>query len=124
VDLKRGPLRLMRINEELLDWKSSGSGQENRINYRGDRLRWPRDTLYPQKFALTSPTSDGPSVGVVRLRTKSTDFVFRTFTEFYLRMKMNEVDTEMFIHPPSQLVAILHNSFCYDVGITDLTIVK
>jgi hypothetical protein len=36
---------------------------------RGDPLRWPRDTLYPQKLALTSPTSGGRSVGIVRLRT-------------------------------------------------------
>jgi hypothetical protein len=42
----------------------------NRINGWGDPLRWPRDTLYPQKFALTSPTSGGRSVGIVRLRTK------------------------------------------------------
>jgi hypothetical protein len=41
------------------------------INGRGDPLRWPRDTLYPQKLALTSPTSGGRSVGIVRLRTKS-----------------------------------------------------
>jgi hypothetical protein len=34
------------------EWKSSGSGQENRINGRGDPLRWPRDTLYPQKLAI------------------------------------------------------------------------
>jgi hypothetical protein len=46
------------------------SGQVNRINGRGDPLRWSRDTLYPQKLALTSPTSGGRSVGIVRLRTK------------------------------------------------------
>jgi hypothetical protein len=46
------------------------SGQENRINGRGDPLRWPRGTLYPQKLAVTSPTSGGRSVGIVRLRTK------------------------------------------------------
>jgi hypothetical protein len=49
VGLERGPLSLLRIIEELHEWKSSGSGQENRINDRGDPLRWPRDTLYPQK---------------------------------------------------------------------------
>ena len=32
--------------------------------------------LYPQKFALTSPTGGGRSVGVVRLRTKATEFFF------------------------------------------------
>jgi hypothetical protein len=39
------------------------SGQENRINGRGDPLRWPRDTLYPEKLALTSPTSGGRTKG-------------------------------------------------------------
>jgi hypothetical protein len=36
--------------------------------------RCPRDTLYPLKLALTSPTSDGRSVGIVRLHTKATEF--------------------------------------------------
>jgi hypothetical protein len=30
VGLERGPLSLVRIIEELLEWKSSGSGLENR----------------------------------------------------------------------------------------------
>jgi len=30
--------------------------------------------LYPQKLALTSPTGGGRSVGIVRSRTKDTDF--------------------------------------------------
>ena len=30
--------------------------------------------LYPQKLALTSPTSGGRSVGMVRSRTKATEF--------------------------------------------------
>jgi hypothetical protein len=29
VSLERGPLSLLRITEELLEWKSSGSGLEN-----------------------------------------------------------------------------------------------
>jgi hypothetical protein len=33
---------------------------------RGDPLRSPRDTLYPQKLAPTSLTSGGRSVGIVR----------------------------------------------------------
>ena len=32
--------------------------------------------LYPQKLALTSPTSGGRSVGIVRLRTKATELVY------------------------------------------------
>jgi hypothetical protein len=30
MDLERGPLSLMRIIEELVEWKSSGFGLENR----------------------------------------------------------------------------------------------
>jgi hypothetical protein len=41
---------------------------------RKDPLRWPRDTLYPQKLALTSQASDGRSVGIVRSWTKATEF--------------------------------------------------
>jgi hypothetical protein len=40
----------------------------------GIRLQWPRDTLYPQKLALTSPTSDGRSVDIVRSWTQVTEF--------------------------------------------------
>jgi hypothetical protein len=44
------------------------------FNGRGDPLRWPCDILCPQKLAPTSPTSGGLSVGIVRLRTKATEF--------------------------------------------------
>jgi hypothetical protein len=74
VRLERGPLSLVSTTEELLGRNSSGSGLENR-EY-GDPLRWPCDTLYPQKLALTSLTCGGHSVGIVRLRTKTTEFVW------------------------------------------------
>jgi hypothetical protein len=74
VGLERGPLSLMSKIEELFERNNSGSGLETREYGRGNLLRWPRDTLYPEKLALTSPTSDGRSVGIVRLRTKATEF--------------------------------------------------
>ena len=39
--------------------------------------------IYPQKLALTSPTSGGRSVGIVRSRTKATEFslVYAWYTE-------------------------------------------
>jgi hypothetical protein len=40
---------------------------------RSDPSRCPRDTLYPQKLALTSPSSGGRSVGIVRSRAKATE---------------------------------------------------
>jgi hypothetical protein len=73
LSLERGPLSLVSVTEELLKWKSSGSGLENREYGRGHPLCWPRDTLYPQKLALTLPTCGGRSIGIARLRTKTTE---------------------------------------------------
>jgi hypothetical protein len=74
VGLERVPLSLVSTIEELLGRNSSGSGLENREYGRGVPLRWPRDTLYPQKLALTSLTSGGRSVGIVPLWAKSKEF--------------------------------------------------
>jgi hypothetical protein len=41
---------------------------------RRDPSRWSRGTLYPQKLAVTSPTSCGLSVGIVRSRTQTMEF--------------------------------------------------
>jgi hypothetical protein len=68
VGLERGPLSLMSTIAELLERKSSGSGLENREYGPRDSSRWPRGTLYPQKLALTSPTSGG------RSGTQATEF--------------------------------------------------
>jgi len=35
--------------------------------------------LYPQKLTLTSPTGGGRSVGIVRSRTKATDFFYTMY---------------------------------------------
>jgi hypothetical protein len=50
-------------------------GLEKREYGCRDPSRWPRGTLYQQKFALTSPTSGGRSVGIVRSRTQATELV-------------------------------------------------
>jgi hypothetical protein len=39
----------------------------------------PRGTLYPQKLAITSPTSGGRSVGIVRSQTQTMEFVLFFF---------------------------------------------
>jgi hypothetical protein len=74
--LERGPLSLVSTTEQLLDRKSSGSCLENREYRRRDPSRWPRGTLYPQKLVITSPTSGGRSVGIVRSRTQTKEFSF------------------------------------------------
>jgi hypothetical protein len=78
VGLERGRLSLVSKSKELLGRNSSGSDLENPEHDHGDPLRWPRDTLYPQKLALTSPTSGSRSVGIVRLRTKATEYSFNS----------------------------------------------
>jgi hypothetical protein len=74
VGLKRGSLRFVSIIEELLRRKSSGSGLENWEYGRSDQSHSPRDTLYLQKLTLSSPTSGGRSVGIVRSRIQATEF--------------------------------------------------
>jgi hypothetical protein len=59
-----------------LNGKVAASVYKNASNGRGDSLPRPRDTLYPLKLALSSPTSGDRSVGIVHLRTKATEFVF------------------------------------------------
>jgi hypothetical protein len=54
VGLKRGPLSLVSTIEELLGRKSIGSGLENLEYSSRDPSRWPRNTICPQKLALTS----------------------------------------------------------------------
>jgi hypothetical protein len=75
VDLERGPLSLESTTEELLERKSSGSGLENREYGRRDPSCLPRGTLYPQKLAITSPTSGGRSVGIVRSLIQTMEIV-------------------------------------------------
>jgi hypothetical protein len=78
--LRRIRNELFRVSHKpsirLYGQSANMSGLENREYGRGDPLRWPRDTLYPQKLAITSPTGCGRSVGIVRLRTEATEFVF------------------------------------------------
>jgi hypothetical protein len=76
VGQERGPLSLVSTIEELLGSKSICAGLENRNYGRRDPSRWPRSTLHTQKLALTSQTSGGRSVSIVRSRIQATEFVF------------------------------------------------
>jgi hypothetical protein len=83
VGLERGALSIVCTTAVLLGIKSSDSGLENREYGRRDPSRWPRDALYPQTLALTSPTSGGRSVGIVRSRTQAREFSFSFSSEKY-----------------------------------------
>ena len=56
--------------------KSSGSrSRKQRLTAVWTRCADHVTPPYPQKLALTSPTGGGRSVGIVRVRTKATEFV-------------------------------------------------
>ena len=60
-----------------LNKKVAAPGLENRrLTAVGTRCADHVTPLYPQKLALTSPTGGGRSVGIVRSRTKATEFFF------------------------------------------------
>jgi hypothetical protein len=78
VGLERGPLSLVSTTEELLGRTSSGSGLESREYGLGIRHADHVATSARKKLALTSLTSGGRSVGIVRLRTEATEFFYDT----------------------------------------------
>jgi hypothetical protein len=51
--------------------------KKTETNDRGDPLRLPRNTLYPQKVGTTSPTSGDRSVGIVHYRTKAMELMLK-----------------------------------------------
>jgi hypothetical protein len=67
VGLEWGPLSLLSTSEELLGRTISGSGLEDR---EGIRCADHATLSIRKKLALTSPTSGGHSVGIVRSWTK------------------------------------------------------
>jgi hypothetical protein len=72
----------VRTIEELLERKSSGCDLENQDYYLGIRLADYATPLYPQKLALTFPTSGGRSVGIVVSRTEATQIFFKGFEDY------------------------------------------
>jgi hypothetical protein len=76
VGLERGPPSLVSTIEELLERKCTGSSLENRdYGRRGSAALTTRHPSIRKKLTLTSPTSRGCPVGIVRSLTQVTEFV-------------------------------------------------
>jgi len=81
--------------------------EDRRLTAVGTRCADHVTPLYPQKLALTSPTGGGRSVGIVRSRTKATEFSFSLYVNqlhkyiaspvFYIFRILKFVNTIMLI---------------------------
>ena len=72
--------------------------------------------LYPQKLALTSPTGGGRSVGIVRVRTKATEFSFSLDTlisQIYFWNKTLRISDSSSVH--HQELFTVHTANLYDI---------
>jgi hypothetical protein len=94
--LERGPLSLVSTTEELLGRNSSGSGLESREYGSRVSSRWPP----AKKLELTSLTSGGSSVGIVRLRTEATEsFLSSLYSSLYIPVTLIVATRPVFVGP-------------------------
>jgi hypothetical protein len=74
VRLERGPLNLVSTIEELLDRKVAAPVSKTENTAVGIRHADQVAPSIRKKLAITSPTSGGRSVGVVRSRIQTMEF--------------------------------------------------
>jgi hypothetical protein len=94
---------------------------ERREYVRTDSSLWPRGTLYPQNLSLTSLTSGGRSVGIVRLWTAATEFfIFPLFSVipyiFVVAFSVNEQDISNYNFGSLMLFFWVYSIICNNVA--------
>jgi hypothetical protein len=82
VGLERGPLSLVSTPEELLDRKVAAPVQKTGNTAVGIRRADHVVLSIHKMLAITSPTSVGRAVGIVRSRTQTMEFSFRPSWKF------------------------------------------
>jgi hypothetical protein len=82
VGLERGPLSLVSTTEELLDRKVAAPVYKTENKAVGIRNADHVAFYIRKKLPITSPTSGGRSVGIVRSRTQTMEFSFLDFYKF------------------------------------------
>jgi hypothetical protein len=93
VGLERGPLSLVSTTEELLDRKVAAPVRKTENTAVGIRHADHVAPSIRKKSAITSPTSGGRLVGVVRSRTQTMEFSF----SFYVFFTQGKSETQLFI---------------------------
>jgi hypothetical protein len=76
VGLERGPLSLVSTTEELLDRKVAALVYKTKNKAVGIRHADHVAHSIRKMLVITSPTSGGRSVGIVRSRTQTMEFFF------------------------------------------------
>jgi hypothetical protein len=76
VGLERGPLTFVSTTEELLHRKVAAPVHKTENTAVGNRHSDHVAPSISKKLAVTSPTSCGRSVGIVRSRTQTMEFSF------------------------------------------------
>jgi hypothetical protein len=79
VGLERGPLSLVITTEELFDRKVAAPVYKTENTVVGIHHADHVAPSIRKMLAITSPTSGGRSVGIVRLRTQTMEFSFLVF---------------------------------------------
>ena len=77
--------------------------------------------LYPQKLAVTSPTGGGRSVGMVRSRTKATEFSLVLVFQHTTGMTHLSTLTDLFYYFTSSIVVHFYSLDCINNAILCLS---
>jgi hypothetical protein len=115
VGLERGPLSC-EYNWGGI-WKKMYRLRFRRREYgRRDPSRWPCGTFCPQKLALTSLTSGGRLVGIVRSRIQATEFLSLIYMCVFVRAHIKEalktLQLESFVWPRKHIPAVQSHNHC------------